>query len=56
MDLAVDEYSTSYKTDSTRSDIRIELPSQSVNSSAVIKSSIDYGDGGIDCIYDVGVR
>lgn len=53
VDLAVDEYSTSYKTDSTRSDIRIELPSQSVNSSAVIKSSIDYGDGGIDCIYDV---
>ncbi len=53
VDLAVDEYSTAYKTDSTRSDIRIELPSQSVNSSAVIKSAIDYGDGGIDCIYDV---
>ena len=53
VDLAVDEYSTAYKTDSEKSDVRIELPSQPVNSSAVVKGTLDYSDGGIDCIYDV---
>lgn len=52
-DLAVDEYSTAYKTDSLKSDVRIELPPQPVNSTAVVKGTLDYGEGGIDCIYDV---
>ncbi len=52
-DLAVDEYSTVYKTDSLKSDVKIELPPQQVNSSFVVKGSLDYPDGGLDCIYDV---
>ncbi|MDE5991816.1 MAG: DUF3794 domain-containing protein, partial [Oscillospiraceae bacterium] len=53
VDLAVDEYSTAYKTDSEKADVRIELPSQPVNTSIVVKGALDYSDGGIDCIYDV---
>ncbi len=52
-ELAVDEYSTLCKTDSQRSDIKIELPPQQINSSCVVKCSMEYGDGGIDRIYDV---
>ncbi len=52
-ELAVDEYSTSYKTESQRSEIKIELPPQQINSSCVVKCSMEYGDGGIDRIYDV---
>ena len=52
-ELAVDEYSTMYKTESQKSDIKIELPPQQINASCVAKASIDYSDGGISCIYDV---
>ena len=52
-ELAVDEYSTAYKTESVRSDIKIELPPQQINSSSVVKCSMEYNDGGIDRIYDV---
>lgn len=52
-ELAVDEYSTSYKTDSIRSDIKIEVPPRQINASCVVKGSMEYSDGGIDCIYDV---
>ncbi len=52
-ELAVDEYSTFYKTESERSDIKIEMPPQQINSSCVVKCSMEYGEGGIDRIYDV---
>ncbi|MBP1559644.1 MAG: DUF3794 domain-containing protein [Oscillospiraceae bacterium] len=52
-DLAVDEYSTSYKTVSEKSDIKVELPPVQVNSSCVAKAALDYNDGSIDCIHDV---
>lgn len=52
-ELAADEYSTAYKTVSERADVRIELPPQSVNTSAVVKGTLDYGEGGIERIYDV---
>lgn len=52
-ELAADEYSTSYKTDSVKSDIKIEIPPRQINSSCVVKGSMEYSDGGIDCIYDV---
>lgn len=52
-ELAVDEYSTSYKTDSMKSDVKIELPPRPINSSCVVKGTLDYPDGGIECIYDV---
>lgn len=52
-DLAVDEYSTAYKTESVKNDVKIELPPQPVNTTFVVKGTLDYPDGGIDCIYDV---
>lgn len=51
-ELAIDEYSTAYRTDSVKSDVKIELPPQYINSSCVIKSSLETSDGEIDCIYD----
>ncbi len=52
-ELAVDEYSTSYKTQSEKEDVKIELPPRPINTSAVVKGSLQCGDGGIDRIYDV---
>lgn len=52
-ELAVDEYSTAYKTQSEKSAVRIELPPQPINTSAVVKGALDHGEGGIDRIYDV---
>lgn len=52
-ELAVDEYSTAYRTDSAKSDVKLELPPQQINSSCVAKASMEYIDGGLDCIYDV---
>lgn len=52
-ELAADEYSTSYKTDSMKSDIKIEIPPKQIASSCVVKGSMEYSDGGIECIYDV---
>ncbi|MBQ5317618.1 MAG: DUF3794 domain-containing protein [Oscillospiraceae bacterium] len=52
-DLVIDEYSTSYKTNSEKSSIKIELPSQAVNSSCVIKNTLSSTDDEIDCVNDV---
>jgi len=52
-ELAVDEYSTAYKTQSEKADIKIELPPEPINTSAVVKGSLQCGEGGIDRIYDV---
>lgn len=52
-ELAVDEYSTAYKTECVKSDVKIELPPQPISSSCVVKASLEHTDGGIDCIYDV---
>lgn len=53
IDLVMDEYSTSYKSNSTKSDVKLELPPQPVNMSHVVKGALEYNDGGLDCIYDV---
>ncbi len=53
IDLVMDEYSTSYKSANTKSDIKIELPPQQINMTSVVKSAMEYADGGLDCIYDV---
>lgn len=51
-DLAVDEYSTSYKTDDKKTNFKIEMPPQQINSVCVIKNTLTSSDGEIDCVYD----
>ncbi len=50
-DLAIDEYSTSYKSYSERNDIFLETAPQSINNVCVIKTIIS-AENEIDCIYD----
>ncbi len=52
-ELVVDEYSTSYATESERTDISIETSPYLVNNICVLKSTVNSSDNEIDCIYDV---
>ncbi len=53
IELVMDEYSTSYTSSSSKSDIKVELPPQNINLSYVVKAALEHSDGGLDCIYDV---
>ncbi len=53
VDIATDQYSTAYKSESQTSDIKVELSPCHINSSQVIKGSVEYKEGELDIIYDV---
>jgi hypothetical protein len=53
VDIAVDQFSTQYETECEASDIKVELVPTYIDCSQVIKGTIDYSDGELDCIYDV---
>lgn len=53
IELVTDEYSTSFKSNCSKSDIKLELPPQNINMPYIVKGSLEYTDGGLDCIYDV---
>ena len=51
-ELAVDEYSTIYKTSDEKSNIKVEIPPKPINSICIIKNTLNSADEEIDCIYD----
>ncbi len=51
-DLAVDEYSTLYKTEDKKANFIIEMPPQQINSACVIKNTLTSAEGEIECVYD----
>lgn len=51
-DLAIDEYSTMYKTTDERIGVKIEIPPKSINNTCVIKTTLKSSDEEIDCVYD----
>lgn len=53
VDIATDQFSTQYQTESQTSDIKVELSPKYISCSQVIKGSVGYKDGELDCIYDV---
>ncbi len=51
-DLAVDEYSTLYKTAYEKMEIKLELPPEPINSVCVVKNTLTSSESEISCIYD----
>ena len=51
-DLAIDEYSTMYKTTDERIGVKIEIPPKSINNTCVIKNTVTSSDEELDCVYD----
>lgn len=53
VEAVTDEYSTLFRSNSSKSDIRLELLPENVSQQYVVKSSIEYPDGEISRIHDV---
>ncbi|MDR0947795.1 MAG: DUF3794 domain-containing protein [Ruminococcus sp.] len=53
VDVVTDEYSTAFDTESTKNDIKIEMIPQDINAAASVKTTAEYNEGELECIYDV---
>ncbi|MCL2054938.1 MAG: DUF3794 domain-containing protein [Oscillospiraceae bacterium] len=53
VDLVTDHYSMLYKSSGIKSDIKLELPPQTINQPHVVKGALEYESGGLDSIFDV---
>jgi hypothetical protein len=53
VDVVTDEYSTAYQTADQKNDIKVELLPQTINSTALIKSTLEYSEENLENVYDV---
>jgi hypothetical protein len=53
VDVVTDEYSTAYQTADQKNDIKVELLPQTINSTALIKSTLEYSEDNLENVFDV---